>query len=652
MTELEQMVQNRPAGKRCILLKKTSTCSSTSRLGQYIQSYLDETGKKAEPASEAMVRRLKQGVGYLAKREKGRIYAEGFMFSELINATGATNVDPNSNPLDELSNAEIAKLVQQIWSNRLKQKNLKKAAHKMVFSLDPQLCKMLVLANKSADELLLTSVRETFSSYQAQFYPGHTLGYLIGIHHDKAHIHAHVLLYPQTDLGKPINISTRSKVKLEDGSYTRIDYQGFLKDTVENKVKEFYNNDIRKNIYSLELPTDYKAQKKLLTLAAVIAVEKNMVEMAIKGQNVDKSTFWQQVKGVKKQIMSAPRAVIRKALMTAYERQLSEFDKVTPESAKDALDGVLTLTERINKDLKGMGDKYRHVNKTSKVKGAWIKSRNTRTEIFKVQTILRNGYKMKWNTPSFLEDTDGRWYLKRMDKQDELGVTMRQIFDSNSRAFAKANADQQYMRDASDKVGRSAPMPSPYRTKRTSLDLQLQVLTQLRKKLQKEAEEEIEKERKEKDRVREKQAELSAKRDILLLQTAIYLKKMAGKKPLFLQQYEGWKMANKPIPITLEGVIGEAKEEDIQVQKATEEKYNTTVYAPDIARIVTPVEDDHRDKDEIVKEVVKALEKDKPKPYIPEEIDTKTKNVASSETDKARVDKMMRGDRDWLDFGM
>jgi hypothetical protein len=34
--------------------------------------------------------------------------------------------------------------------------------------------------------------------FQEKFYPGDRLGYLVGIPHDRKHIHAHVLLFPYT----------------------------------------------------------------------------------------------------------------------------------------------------------------------------------------------------------------------------------------------------------------------------------------------------------------------------------------------------------------------------------------------------------------------------------------------------------------------
>lgn len=80
-------------------------------------------------------------------------------------------------------------------------------AHHIIASFEPRIAAELHRRGYPVDAMLLASVHQTLSQYAARFYPGETLGWVAGCHHDKGVPHVHALLHPATARGKLLRMS-------------------------------------------------------------------------------------------------------------------------------------------------------------------------------------------------------------------------------------------------------------------------------------------------------------------------------------------------------------------------------------------------------------------------------------------------------------
>ena len=109
-------------------------------------------------------------------------------------------------------------------------------AHHVVFTLDPRLAAAMGQTGVSADSFLLMAVGNAFKEFESRFYPGDLLGYLVALHHDRAHIHAHVLVHPLTQNGAKVNLSVLRRYKVGD-THVDVPCQQVLKDAFEREAQ-------------------------------------------------------------------------------------------------------------------------------------------------------------------------------------------------------------------------------------------------------------------------------------------------------------------------------------------------------------------------------------------------------------------------------
>lgn len=186
--------------------KKTSSPTTWRAVSDNILRYLDETRKPSENALGGKpVSELKEGIGYLTKEEKGRLRVYGFLRDDIREMSGQ---DANS-----MENDALVQQSHTAWAQRLKRKKIKRLSHNYVLSLHPDLCRVLPAMGKSADELLVNTARNVMRKYQSKYYPEDRISYLLGVHHDKDHIHAHLMLFPTTDKGKLLRVTDESAAR-------------------------------------------------------------------------------------------------------------------------------------------------------------------------------------------------------------------------------------------------------------------------------------------------------------------------------------------------------------------------------------------------------------------------------------------------------
>ena len=100
---------------------------------------------------------------------------------------------------------ETIGLVADWWSHDRRDSAIK--AHHVVASFDSRIAQELQVRGYPVDAMLLSSFHQTLSQYASRHYPGDTLGWVAGCHHDRAHAHVHALIHPSTADGTLIRMS-------------------------------------------------------------------------------------------------------------------------------------------------------------------------------------------------------------------------------------------------------------------------------------------------------------------------------------------------------------------------------------------------------------------------------------------------------------
>ncbi len=210
------------------ILKRLSPIPSTRRLADLISEYVDEETKRRVIASElgshtgpAIVAGhgpQRPGIDFQPSDQSG-IRVFGFLREALPEAEQHRVGIKNPKSLHQLG---------RWWGQRVGAR--KRCGYHLVFSADPRITARAGELGYSMDAVLHSSAAEALLAFNHRFYPGQSLSWISGIHHDRHHIHAHVLLYPQTDAFRPLNLSDRSAVTHQvDGEPMRINFLSFLR---------------------------------------------------------------------------------------------------------------------------------------------------------------------------------------------------------------------------------------------------------------------------------------------------------------------------------------------------------------------------------------------------------------------------------------
>ena len=188
--------------------KKADGVRMNKHLVSSIKNYLDETQKQyANASSQGKQRKptilAKHGIDYRSEDEQGRISVHGYL-RELYLETGETLPEQDSKNIVAEKVADAMCLAATRYASR---KFEDKIAYKLVWSLDPALKDEWVAAGVDIDRSLRRIVTRTLDKYKNAYMDGEQIGYVIGIHHDKEHFHAHVNLMDMTRSGKHLKMS-------------------------------------------------------------------------------------------------------------------------------------------------------------------------------------------------------------------------------------------------------------------------------------------------------------------------------------------------------------------------------------------------------------------------------------------------------------
>lgn len=314
--------------------KKTSSPKDIRAVRKGVAEYLCERLKKGIDAEALRANnhpnQLKQGLDYLTKEDSGRMRAFGFLREDVMRLTGQI---PH-----QMDNDDLVAACLQVWETRLSRKKIKRVAHKYVLSLCPELCEVMAKTGHSADELLVSSVSELLRRYRDKYYPGEKIGYLVGVHHDKAHLHAHAMLFPTTESGKVLRVTDEGE---ERGD--RKPFQ-FMYKLAPKIVDRFFRREIKgQSPASVRSPSRF-AQSKLLACAVRGRMRNNptLGNLPESEQQLWQHTHYQN-------LLTGDTDTLRKALEEGYGSQERFFETLmeTRNEEPESLEAYKEASRRL-----------------------------------------------------------------------------------------------------------------------------------------------------------------------------------------------------------------------------------------------------------------------------------------------------------------
>jgi hypothetical protein len=178
---------------------------STARGGLDLE-YLDETSRRKVSLRERadmdqqIGKKLKHFTDYASKETLGRVHAGGFLHHSV-----RINQDGTSTAPSQLSNAERKRRITETWRKHLAKfpSSAKRPviAHRLVFSMSKEEHDALTDAGINPDQVLHSTMKKVMQRFNERYHPNDSIGYAYGIHHDTAHLHAHVAICPRTEMG-------------------------------------------------------------------------------------------------------------------------------------------------------------------------------------------------------------------------------------------------------------------------------------------------------------------------------------------------------------------------------------------------------------------------------------------------------------------
>ncbi len=555
MSNLEQLVLTKGRLIRQHgLLKKTRMITSERSLSDFILSYIDETakyglteeGKRVIGYTRATRDQgifLKEGIEYLTKEEQGNLKVYGFLRDDLHKHLGeAPHRVPNR------KRVEGAYLV---YSNRLKKKGITSMGHRFVISIDPRMCEIMAAAHISVDEALEDISRTVLRRFQERFYPDDRLGFMVGIHHDRKHIHAHVVLFPTTEKGKLLAVSDGLRKK---GRSYREDRLTFLRETTQTLTKRFYEKEIAKPIQATQRPVDLVAQRKLLGRVAYDNFQK--LKMV-----TDEATKWRWIAKERIRLEGLSDDDLRVVLKNAYEDELVRWEKSkkvmnTKDKQAQGLAALNSDMEECKKRISELKKELKELNKEYK---ETIKAtRGIKADLSSWQRVKAFGASYNLGKFKFCDSKTATWLTNRMSKNDELAALLRNNPLVN---LEKENiTPPSWVKEKQEKfavmtgtpIARLAQLRAKYQPNTYKIDFSKMEEDIIRSFLNYEITDTVNIQEKIFERRKEILTELQGiniKSSLSSLDLTHIKSFEYNTPPIYLQQYSGWKLGGKTIPL-------------------------------------------------------------------------------------------------------
>jgi len=299
-----------------IIVKGTSRKVKLDKhLRSYIRAYLDETQKvylqRSSRTTEKPAMLAIRGVDYHAHQAQGLVTVHGYLRRYFMDEAGKL---PDSCTREELI-PHLAAAIHTAAVRLGRGHTGSEVASKFVFAISPEMSKAWKEAGVDVDAGLRYVVEQTFERYRLGVMDGAELGYAVGIHHDKEHLHAHVLLLHHAENGKHLKLSNRHQVNMPDGKIRRIDHLTLLTNTANVVLRE-YQQTLTTPAVSIGERNDHGPDiQRWLTLAAC-----DRMPAGVKG---DAAEAW-RIKE-RERLRRAPAGEIVGAIDHAYHARLTLF---------------------------------------------------------------------------------------------------------------------------------------------------------------------------------------------------------------------------------------------------------------------------------------------------------------------------------------
>ena len=210
-----------PTSSRPGLLKKISIVSSDRWLRMLIMSYIDEVTKENDS-------------GWFHSPEFSRLV--GLPPAKRYQFFGFVRGEIDSRLKSESGSATELEACANWWSEKTAGRQTKALHH--VYALAPDLASDLEAAGLPVGDVLFDCVCRSYDSYCRQFYPNDEIGFVAGLHREKAFPHIHALVFPTTRLGRRLNFSRLAPATV-GGRAVRVDFQGYLQERFAANVERY-----------------------------------------------------------------------------------------------------------------------------------------------------------------------------------------------------------------------------------------------------------------------------------------------------------------------------------------------------------------------------------------------------------------------------
>ena len=410
-------------GERKSVFRKTSTCRNRGKMLQVIRSYIDETTKKDKP----------EGLYYLTKNNKGRLLVGGFLREEVLKQTGKF-----PHQMEPIERVEACARAWRAQLDKRKDQRTTAVGHKFIVSLAAPMTDLMAEMGHDSDELLDFTARNIMRRYQEKFYPDSKLGYLIGLHHDTRHAHAHIYLFPDDDKGKLLRVSNASHTQ---GGAAMLD---FMYKTSEKTVeRHFRTHMVPMAKLATREPSEITQRRLLIKLASI--------EEKQASPSVGHDEHWARTSRRYLDMLYLPPAQLQKKVNAAYELQHKQFqvlpstnktgkelDKLSTKAASD----LALQRDQIQEQFKALRREMISLGKVQK------EIAEQRKKLFHDLTSLKQN---KW---AFTRSISGgfmprdperyQWLLTRMAEDDRIGKLMREpLGDQAYKAIHKSSSSAQ-----------------------------------------------------------------------------------------------------------------------------------------------------------------------------------------------------------------
>ena len=333
--------------------------STLTGIEQRIRHYIDEETKYASQSKRLKENDPNEQLPQVTKdypEHKRHTFVRGFFISEIQKKTGKS---PHL-----LEPEYMLREVCDIWKAGIKKHQRRKGdatMHNAVIALKPEFCHLLRDSGQDVDTYLLDLTSKSMRKLEGYILahrnkihkkfnqPLETkddvkIAYVVGIHHDRQHIHAHISIFPYTANGEFIKLASDKK--------RGYDAYGVVRDYTRKYALDKFKRELYMPAYMIEQGQDKQWQKNLI-VSKVFSDATNRKDALTDGA-IAESLYTNM-----ENIGNLPSGQFHEKLSEAYDWAENRFNqlkssRVTKDDLKETQDNLKDLeaqAKEISRDL-------------------------------------------------------------------------------------------------------------------------------------------------------------------------------------------------------------------------------------------------------------------------------------------------------------